>query len=129
MSRQRAGYLIAISFALIVFCAGGSFVLSIIRVVRDLPVHWAAAQGDIFEDMRVKSLDTIDPAKIVGYLEYAESYYVSGSKHAKGSPLDRIVEGYRAATIREIIGRLRVITTEDLGDDPQNWINKYGKRR
>jgi hypothetical protein len=33
----------------------------------------------------------------------------------------------RASAIREVIAYLRKKTGEDLGDDPQKWIEKYGK--
>jgi len=128
VSRQAVGYVVAAAIALVAVCAAGFFVLSIIRVVRDVPSHHAADQGDIFESMRRKSLDTTDPAEIVGYLRYVESYYPSGSKHQTGSPLDRLVEGYRAAAIREIVGRRRAVTGADLGEEPRPWIEKYGKR-
>ena len=128
MSRQAVGYVVVAAFTLIAVCAAGFFVLSIVRAVRDVPAHHAAEQGDIFESMRRKSLDTSDPAEIVGYLRYVESYYPSGSKHQTGSALDRLVEGYRAAVIREIIGRLRAVTNADLGVEPRPWIEKYDKR-
>jgi hypothetical protein len=129
MSRRAVGVIIAGSFAAVVVCAAGLFVLAAVRAVRDLPAYHAADQADIFEDMRSKALSTTDPAEIVGYLDYVESYYPSGSKHTTGSPLDRIVEGYRAAVIREIIGRLRAITGVDLGEQPRAWVEKYGKQK
>ena len=110
MSQRTARYLVVTSCAWSPSAQAGCFVTSIVRVVRDLPVHHAAAQADIFEDMRKRSLETTDAGQIAGYLAYVVSYYPSGSKHATGSSIDRIVEGYRAATVREIIERLKAVT-------------------
>jgi len=41
--------------------------------------------------------------------------------------LGRIIEHERAVAIRDVIGYLRKKTGEDLGDEPQKWIEKYGK--
>ena len=41
--------------------------------------------------------------------------------------LGRVIEIERASAIREVIAYLRKKTGEDLGDDPQKWIEKYGK--
>jgi hypothetical protein len=38
-----------------------------------------------------------------------------------------MVEQARASAIREIIAELRKKTGEDLGDDPEVWIKKYGR--
>ena len=40
----------------------------------------------------------------------------------------RVIEIERASAIREVITYLRKKTGEDLGDDPQKWIEKYGKK-
>jgi hypothetical protein len=100
-------------------------VVSVVRAVSDYPVLSAAGQVEVFEDMRTRASGSSDPSQIVGYLEYAESYYPIGCKQQPGSPLDRIVAGYRKAVIREIIGRLRTVTGQDLGGQPKPWIEKY----
>lgn len=127
MSQQSVRSIVVSTCVIVAVCAVGLLVSSVVRTVRDLPVHLAAEQTSIFEEMRKKSLVATDPAEIVGYLAYVESYYPSGTKQSTGSSGDRIVEGYRAAIIREIVGRLRTVTGVDLGEAPRPWIEKYGK--
>jgi len=43
------------------------------------------------------------------------------------SPNENIFEYARASSVREIMAYLRTKTGEDLGDDPQKWIEKYAK--
>jgi hypothetical protein len=45
-----------------------------------------------------------------------------------GSRLDRIVERERALAMQEILDDLRAKTGEDLGGNPESWIQKYGER-
>ena len=61
-------------------------------------------------------------------LEYAYSYYPSGTKHPTGSRLDLIVESARARCVREIIALLKSRAEEDLGDSPEDWIAGYPHR-
>jgi hypothetical protein len=77
--------------------------------------------------MRVKSIETQSPRSAADALAYTVTYYPSGTKHATGSRLDRMVEQARASAIREIIAELRKKTGEELGDDPEVWIKKYGR--
>lgn len=88
----------------------------------------AAEQMQIFEEMRVKALTAESPAAAAAFLDYTVSYYPSGTKHTTGSRLDRMVEQARASAVREIIVELRKKTGEDLGDDPEAWIKKYGRK-
>ena len=90
-------------------------------------VAWAEGQTAIFEEM----LDTALPgdahiaAECLGYVEV---YYPSGSKQVTGSRLDRIVERERTRASRRIIDHLRSKTGQDLGANPNAWIEKYGTR-
>lgn len=90
-------------------------------------VAFASEQTQIFDDMRAKALRS-DPAGAVGCLEYVVSYYPSGSKQETGSRLDRMVERERALAVRDILAYLRAETGEDLGENPEAWIQKYAKR-
>jgi hypothetical protein len=90
-------------------------------------VAFASEQTQIFDDMRAQALQS-DPTGAVGCLEYVVSYYPSGSKQETGSRLDRIVERERAVAVRDILAYLRAKSGEDLGDDPEKWIEKYGKK-
>jgi len=40
----------------------------------------------------------------------------------------QILDTFRASAVREIIARMRTLSGEDLGDDPNAWIHKYYKR-
>ncbi len=91
-------------------------------------VACAEEQTQIFDQMRTQALQS-NPAEAVEYLEYAVSYYPSGTKQVPGSRLDGIVERARQSAIREIIANLRAKTGRDYGDDPNRWINELKPRR
>ena len=90
-------------------------------------VAWAEEQTKIFAEMRTRALQA-DSAGAAGILDYVVGYYPSGSKQETGSRLDRIVERERALVVRDIIVHLRTKTGEDLGANPEAWIQKYAKR-
>jgi hypothetical protein len=69
-----------------------------------------------------------DVANAASDLEYVVGYYPSGSKQEAGSRLDRIVERQRSLAAGAVIAHLRVKTGEDLGENPDPWIQKYAKR-
>ena len=90
-------------------------------------VAWAEEHTALFQKM----LDTALPgdariaAECLGFLD---GYYPSGSKQVTGSRLDRIVERERTRVSRMIIDHLRSKTGQDLGANPNAWIEKYGTR-
>jgi hypothetical protein len=88
---------------------------------------FASEQTQIFDEMRTRALQS-DAADATGCLEYVVNYYPSGSKQVTGSELDRIVERERSYTARDIVAYLRTKTGEDLGDNPDVWIQKYAGR-
>ena len=90
-------------------------------------VAWASEQTQIFEDMRTKALQS-DAGEAVVCLQYVIWYYPSGSKQEAGSRLDRMVERERARAAQDIIAYLRTKAGEDLGENPEAWIQKYGKK-
>ena len=89
---------------------------------------FADEQTEIFDDMRVRALQSIAPPDIASHLDYAVRYYPSGTKQPAGSRLDRVVERHRSAVVRDIIAHLRRRTGEDLGDKPEPWIQKYAEK-
>ncbi len=97
------------------------------RFVLHIRVAFADDQTEIFEEMRDRALRA-EAAEAVGYLEYVVAYYPLGTKQEAGSRLDRIVERYRALVVRDIIAHLRAKTGQDLGDDPQAWIEKFARK-
>jgi prepilin-type processing-associated H-X9-DG protein len=90
-----------------------------------LNVAFADGQVAIFEDMKASANGTTDPQQLSGKLEYVMNYYPSGSKQKSGTQLDRIVELARSNSIAVIIGRLRIVTGKDLGNDPKDWVGQY----
>jgi hypothetical protein len=128
LTRQRVGWAVGIPWVLFAIAAVCVLLLSAERAYRSLAVHFAADHAWVFEEMRAKANGgAATAAEAAGCLEYVVSYYPSGTKLATGSEIDRVVEGYRAAVARDIIGRLRALTGDDLGDDPDPWIKKYAK--
>ncbi len=85
----------------------------------------AREQAGYSEDMRLMAFKG-DPYKATDYLNGAVQYYPSGTKQITGSHLDFLVEQIRANAVREIIADLKTKTGEDLGEEPDAWIRKYG---
>jgi hypothetical protein len=90
-------------------------------------VAFASDQTQIFDEMRTRALQS-DPAGAAGCLQYVVNYYPSGSKQETGSRLDRIVERERAFAVRAIIAHLRAKTGQDLGENPDAWMQKYAPK-
>lgn len=119
-----------LTVALAVLCALLAFVsvfLFIGYAPLKLRLAFASEQVLIFDQMRDKALHS-DASGAAGCLEYVVNYYPSGTKQESGSRLDRMVESARAQSVREILAYLRTKTGEDLGTDPESWIEKYAKR-
>lgn len=108
---------------LVVFC--GLLFLGYARL--SLGAADADYQTEIFDAMRTQALESTKPSDIAGSLDYAVNHYPSGTKHRKGSKLDRVVERHRSAVVREIVEHLRRITGQDFGDNAEPWIEKYAK--
>lgn len=95
--------------------------------VLKIRVAFASEQTQIFEDMRTKAFQG-DAATAAGCLQYVVWYYPSGTKQVPSSRLDRMVEREREHAVRDILSYLRTKTGEDLGENPEAWIEKYDKR-
>ena len=91
-------------------------------------VALADEQLAIFDEMRIKASRS-DPAEAVGCLAYVMWYYPSGTKQIEGSSLDRIVERARAGAVVVIVADLRKRSGEDLGEDPERWIEHFAAKR
>jgi hypothetical protein len=66
-----------------------------------------------------------EPRKAVQYLEMLDQVPPRSWTARRGN-LGRVIEIERASAIREVIAYLRNKTGEDLGNDPQKWVEKYG---
>jgi hypothetical protein len=122
-SKRVTIYLSAIILLLLAVCAKLYWDYSMLS----LQTEFARDQIEIFTTTReqAKSATTVDAAEA---LRYAVRYYPSGTKQITGPRLDKIVEAKRAETVRAILDYLRTKTGEDLGKDPERWIEKFGKK-
>ena len=59
-------------------------------------------------------------------LDYVVNYYPSGTKQKTGSELDQIVERARKNAEDDIIAYLRKNAAEDLGNNSEPCIKKFG---
>jgi hypothetical protein len=89
-----------------------------------IEVAFASEQTQIFEEMRTQALQS-DAAGAATCLRYIVRYYPSGTKQQTSSRLDRMVERERTQAERDIISYLRTKTSQDLGESPEAWIQKY----
>ena len=126
MNRQRTILISVVIAGLAVVAAW-----QCIRNVR-LQVHLAFADEQInvfseMADMVSESLsqDPPDVKAAVGYLEYTQAYYPSGTKQTQGFTLDRIVERSRSSAELRIIEMLSEATAKDFGTRPEAWIREF----
>jgi hypothetical protein len=91
-------------------------------------VAMAEEQTSIFRSIRDRASHG-SAERSAECLDYVVSYYPSGAKQTKGSPLARMVEEMRAEVITQIIHLLREKTGRDLGDGPEAWIEEYAGER
>lgn len=89
-------------------------------------VAFASDQVEVIEAMQKRALNA-SVGSAANDLEYAVRYYPSGTKQEVGSPLDRVVEFARGMAVKDIISYLRRETGDELGEDPEPWIRKYGR--
>jgi len=113
--------ILALLFGALVWEAWGHFRLQ-------LEATFAEGQTRTFDEARAQALRSDAPGA-ASFLEYITAYYPSGSKQRIGSHMDSVVERHRNLVIHDIIQYLRQKTGEDLGDNPEAWIQKYGKRQ
>ena len=90
----------------------------------DLRVALANDQTRFFAKWRDEALAS-KKEEGVGSLLRLVYDYPSGTKQLKGSALDQMVERQRASAVREVLAHLRKETGQDLGNDPEVWIEKY----
>jgi hypothetical protein len=119
--RDVVVFVMAMFMVLSFGCAGWQFLRT------SWAQHWlghAGSQIAIFERMRVEAQSRMRMRQRPDSNMWCRTI-LQEQKHPAGSRLDRIVQQARASAIREIITELRKKTGEDLGEDPQPWIEKY----
>jgi len=93
-----------------------------------IEVAFAEEQTRIFDTMLQQAV-AASPAEAAGALAYVVNYYPSGTKQRRGSRLDKVVERAGASVIRGMVSELREKTGEDLGTEPEAWIERYAKNK
>jgi hypothetical protein len=122
--RRRSTWILVLSLLFALGLAGYWF-------VRHGWLHVQAALAEeqtlYFEQARDQGLASSRPEDIVQCIEGTLNYYPSGSKQTTGSHLDGMVERARRLAVDDMIRHLRNKTGLDLGNDPQKWIERFGK--
>jgi hypothetical protein len=113
-----------IAYGLAACCAVWGIWTKIDCTIEGIRVSFASEQTQIFAEMRAEAVGS-GPHEAAQCLEYAVTYYPSGTKQITGSRLDRIVERARDEAVATIIAHLRLATGEDLGNEPGPWIARY----
>ena len=68
-----------------------------------------------------------DPKALAQHLKFLKGYYDGYSRSLVGSPLAKIVRRDYEQALTNSVAAFRRMTTNDLGNDPQAWIQKYGQ--
>ena len=129
MSTRLARFSVAILLALMlaaILCAGYWFGR---YDELDVRTRLAAAQTTSFESLREKALLSTRPEEIAACIEFTLESGRSGSNSGQptGSRLDPVVERARRTAVDDMIRHLRAVSSIDLGDDPQKWIETFRK--
>ncbi len=102
-------------------CLGGFIAVAVILpATRIEPLYTRAAVARL-EELRLKAIRG-DISEAARSLKEATEYWPTKVRHE--GDLSRVYELSRAGAIREIISRMRFLSGEDLGEDPQSWIGK-----
>ena len=66
-----------------------------------------------------------DPRSLALRLDFLMGYYDHYSKKLNGSPEAQVVWQHYCQTLTNAVKAFRQMTTNDLGNDPRAWIEKY----
>jgi hypothetical protein len=97
-------------------------------VMLQLRVAFAEDQIATFETAKHFVEREHQPSRVAAELSYVMHYYPCGTKQLTGTHLDRIVETARSNSVATILTRLRTLTRQDLGEDPERWLAAYGSK-
>ena len=103
---------------------GGFVVLVVVLPATRIEPLYTRAGVERLEELRLKAVHG-DISQAAASLKAVVEYWPAKLRH-EGN-LARVYELSRANVIREIISRMRSLSGEDLGDDPQLWIDKFYK--
>jgi hypothetical protein len=89
--------------------------------------YLAEKQVSDYREIGSAALGSEDPRSSARVLELLVTDRPSGTWQVSGSALDAIVEQTRRTAIDGAIARLKKITGQDLGSDPQKWIDEFNR--
>ena len=70
-------------------------------------------------------IDTEDPRALAYHVGFLIDYYDGWSKTLAGSPIAKIARRDYQQALTNAVTAFRRMSTNDLGSDPQAWIQKY----
>jgi hypothetical protein len=80
----------------------------------------------ILDEMRESGIAHTNATEIAATLRSVERWYRGPTAEGGSSQaLHNLMERVRAGVERDLIRHLREVTSEDLGEDPMPWIQKY----
>ena len=103
-------------------------VLFIQYQILKVRVAFAEDQISIAYEARQKALEASTPTEAARFLKYVIYYYPSGTKQARTSRLNRMVELVRSNVVSDIIADLKNKTGRDYGNEPTQWLQHYPSR-
>lgn len=110
---------------LIGFACGLAVLLIISPVLREASDRtYIRVAVSHYQEFRLKA-GTGDLAQAAAALKEVLAFWPSKISH--GSSSAGIVAAFRDSTVREILTRMRLLSGEDLGAEPEAWLKKYYK--
>jgi hypothetical protein len=103
-------------------CLGGFIALVVVLAATNIGPLYTRGGVARLEQLRLKAVSG-DISQAAMNLKDATEYWPPKVPHE--GDLARVYELSRAGAVREIISRMRSLSGEDLGSDPQLWIDRY----
>lgn len=86
-----------------------------------------SAQGKVETIAKLKesALNSTNASVVIENLDYILWFCSPGKDKGAESTLDVLVENYQRSATSEMVGHLKQITGQNLGDDPKGWVDTY----
>ena len=106
-------------------CLGGFIAVAVVLPATRIEPLYTRAGVARLEQLRLKAVSG-DVLQAAESLKEVTEYWPAKLRHE--GDMSRIYELSRAGATREIISKMRNLSGEDLGEDPQSWIGKYYRK-